>query len=107
MRNFTFDKIKIDKSFIDNIVTDKNDLAIVKVTINLAKEMGMSVIAEGVEDAKQYKLLKDFGCDEIQGYYFYKPHKADAITAMSHDKFKLTTLTKHLTFLKKENIALK
>ncbi|HFS82685.1 MAG TPA: EAL domain-containing protein [Epsilonproteobacteria bacterium] len=96
LRNFTFDKIKIDKSFVDHIVTDPKDLSIVKLTIGLAKELGMRVIAEGVEDARQYELLKSFGCDEIQGYYFYQPLKAEQISVISLANFQLTTLERHL-----------
>lgn len=67
-----FDVLKIDKSFIDGIGTEKwND--IIKFTINLANRLNMQVIAEGIETKDQYKFLLECNCDMFQGYYFNKP----------------------------------
>ena len=73
MHRFAFDKIKIDKSFIDKILTDKTDLAIVTSTISLARNLETVVVAEGIEKKEQAILLKSLGCDQIQGFYYYKP----------------------------------
>ncbi len=100
LRNFAFDKIKIDKSFIDGILLDKYNLAIIKSTINLAKNLDIPIIAEGVEDKRQYTLLKELACDQIQGYYFYKPLAEEVITSIPVDKFKLTTFISHLSKIK-------
>ncbi|CCO24872.1 sensor domain-containing protein [Maridesulfovibrio hydrothermalis] len=65
--------LKIDRSFVNDIMTDHNDLAIVCAIISMARRMGLKVVAEGVEDADQVELLKKEGCDIIQGYYYSKP----------------------------------
>lgn len=73
LRLLPINKLKIDKSFIDHIEKDKNNKDITEGIIQLSHKMGMEVIAEGVEDEKQLKILKQMGCDKIQGYYFSKP----------------------------------
>ncbi len=79
LKSFSLDKLKIDKSFIDNITSSEADRAIVQTIINLAKNLQLKVIAEGVEDKKQLSILKQYGCDEIQGYLFSKPLYADEL----------------------------
>jgi diguanylate cyclase (GGDEF)-like protein/PAS domain S-box-containing protein len=66
-------ELKIDKSFIDDIVINQTDRSIVKAIIEMCKALSLKSVAEGVEDEKQLKILKDMGCDMIQGYYFSKP----------------------------------
>ncbi|MCO7225629.1 bifunctional diguanylate cyclase/phosphodiesterase [Pleionea sp. CnH1-48] len=73
LKSFAIDKLKIDKSFIDNITTHKADKAIIRTIIDLAKHLDLVVIAEGVESQSQLELLRSYGCDEIQGYYYSKP----------------------------------
>ena len=73
IKTFHFDKLKIDKSFIDNLQTDKEDQVIVSATISMAKKLGLKVIAEGVERQEQVDILKKFGCDIIQGFLYSKP----------------------------------
>lgn len=73
LKNFPADILKIDKAFIDNIVDDKRDEAIVEAMINLSHKLGIKVVAEGVENKNQLVKLEVFGCDYIQGYYFAKP----------------------------------
>jgi len=68
-----FDMLKIDKSFVDKIVSSEKDQEIVKVIIDMAKILGASTLAEGVETKEQYEWLREQGCDYIQGYYFSKP----------------------------------
>lgn len=70
------DKLKIDKQFIDGIEESEKDKAIVRTIINLAKNLNIKVIAEGVETENQINFLKEELCDEIQGYYYYKPMSA-------------------------------
>ncbi|NTS77730.1 EAL domain-containing protein [Catenovulum sp. SM1970] len=65
--------LKIDKSFIDHCVTNNKDHMVVRTIIQLASNLGMKTIAEGVESEDQLKLLRKEGCDEYQGYYFSKP----------------------------------
>ncbi|WP_456383020.1 EAL domain-containing protein [Hydrogenimonas sp.] len=73
LKQFTVDKLKIDRSFVTDIVENESDRAIVKASIALAKALGLSTIAEGVETAAQQALLRKLGCDEMQGYHFCKP----------------------------------
>jgi len=73
IKTFSFDKLKIDKSFIDNLTSEKEDQVIVSATITMAKKLGLKVIAEGVETIEQANLLKLFGCDTIQGYLYSRP----------------------------------
>ena len=77
IKKFPVDTLKIDMSFIRNLVENAGDRAIVSSTIILAHNLGLSVVAEGVEDAQQLALLQDLDCDEIQGYYFSRPLPAD------------------------------
>jgi EAL domain-containing protein (putative c-di-GMP-specific phosphodiesterase class I) len=71
------DVLKIDKSFIDLLLDDENPVAIVEATIALAHALELKVVAEGVEQEVQVKMLSDLGCDEIQGYYYSRPLNVD------------------------------
>lgn len=79
LKNFPHDHIKIDQSFIRDIVTNENTASIVSSIISLAHKIGVKVIAEGVENSDQVKYLTDHNCDEIQGFYFSKPLSADSL----------------------------
>ena len=71
--------LKVDKSFVQNAVNKKGDAVIVKAIINLAHNLGMEVIAEGVESFDQLALLRDFKCDQVQGYFYNKAISFDNI----------------------------
>ena len=73
LRHLPFDTLKIDKSFVDNIVDDQADAAITKAIIDLAKSLSLTVVAEGVETEAQWQVLKQQQCDLIQGFFFSKP----------------------------------
>ncbi|MFT7388116.1 MAG: diguanylate cyclase (GGDEF)-like protein/PAS domain S-box-containing protein [Candidatus Endobugula sp.] len=73
LKNFPIDTLKIDKSFIDEIVINTKDAAIAQTVVQLACNLGLSTIAEGVETKEQQTLLKEMGCTELQGYYYSKP----------------------------------
>ncbi len=73
LKTLPIDQLKIDMQFVQNISESKKDEAIVKTIIQLAKNLELNVIAEGVEKQEQYEFLRKEMCDEIQGYYFYKP----------------------------------
>lgn len=72
--------IKIDKSFVQNIESDRDSSVIVKSIIDLGHNLGLKVVAEGVETIDAKKLLTNFQCDEGQGYYFCRPIPADGMT---------------------------
>lgn len=77
LKNFPIDRVKIDRSFITHINNDPKDESIVRTIIALAHNLGMKVVAEGVETEEQFDLLTRLGCDEVQGYYFGKPVPAE------------------------------
>jgi EAL domain-containing protein (putative c-di-GMP-specific phosphodiesterase class I) len=67
------DELKIERRFVAGLLTDHRDQAIVSAITNLAHDLGLRVVAEGVEIAEQAELLRDLGCDVGQGYYFGRP----------------------------------
>ena len=73
LKRFPFDKLKIDKSFVDTLGQRADDATIVHAIISLGRALGMSVIAEGVETTEQHRFLRAAGCHEFQGYLFAKP----------------------------------
>ncbi|MDF2502657.1 GGDEF domain-containing phosphodiesterase [Clostridium sp.] len=77
--NLPIDGIKIDKSFVDRIHYSKKEFIIVKNIINLANEMGLEVVAEGVEEIEQLECLSTVNCHKIQGYFFGKPVNSEKV----------------------------
>ena len=73
LRNLPANELKIDKSFVLDMLNEPNDLRIVKSTIDLAHNLGLRVVAEGVENEDILKALTDQGCDVVQGYHISRP----------------------------------
>ncbi|HWP94173.1 MAG TPA: EAL domain-containing protein [Gammaproteobacteria bacterium] len=73
LRQFPVDKVKIDKTFVRDLLLDEADTAIVRAVVPLAHSLGMKVIAEGVETDAQLVWLRELGCDLVQGYLFHPP----------------------------------
>ena len=73
LKQFSIDKIKIDKSFVQDMTTDPDDAAICAAIIAMAHQLDLKVIAEGVETREQMRLLRELECDEIQGYFLSHP----------------------------------
>ena len=82
LRSFPFDKIKIDKSFVDAVASDTGAVAIVRAIVDLARALDMETTAEGVEDAGQLSTLRGQGCSSIQGYLFSRPVAAAETDAL-------------------------
>lgn len=79
LKRLPVDELKIDQSFVKHMETDLDDAKIVRSTIDLAHNLGLSVVAEGVETAKAWKLLAGLNCDEAQGYFIAKPMPSDEL----------------------------
>ncbi len=79
LRRFTFDEIKIDKSFIDGLGRDRTDTAITSSIIELGRSLDLVVVAEGVETQHQYDRLQHLGCEVSQGYFHHRPAPAQTI----------------------------
>lgn len=77
LRRLPIDRVKIDKSFINDMTINEHDKAIVATIINMSHNLKLSVIAEGVETEEQLMYLQKYDCDEIQGYYYSKPIPAE------------------------------
>ena len=77
LKELPIDIIKLDKSFIDDLLSNNNALAIISCIISLAKDLGLEVVAEGVENKDQLQMLSQLGCNVIQGYYYSKPLTAN------------------------------
>ncbi|MGZ7455321.1 putative bifunctional diguanylate cyclase/phosphodiesterase [Pseudomonas sp. Ma2-10] len=81
LKSLPLDKIKIDKSFVQDLLDDDDDATIVRAIIQLGKSLGMQVIAEGVETAEQEAYIISEGCHEGQGYFYSKPLPARELSA--------------------------
>src|SRR5207248_4251417 len=79
LRRFPVDTLKIDRSFVEGVGRDEHDTAIVRSILELARTLGLSVTAEGVETPTQQSCLERLGCDRGQGYLFAKPLPPEAM----------------------------
>ena len=81
LHRYPFDTLKIDRSFIQGIGSEKNSAEIVRTILDLAHSLNMEVVAEGIETEEQAKHLQLLGCRLGQGYYFARPMAPEAISA--------------------------
>jgi EAL domain-containing protein (putative c-di-GMP-specific phosphodiesterase class I) len=79
LRDYPFDVIKIDRSFLTDLTTNRDVMAVVHATIHLVDNLGMISLAEGVEEPAQVAVLQSLGCHHAQGYYFSRPVTADRL----------------------------
>jgi EAL domain-containing protein (putative c-di-GMP-specific phosphodiesterase class I) len=82
LRCFPFDKIKIDASFVQELASRNDSMAIVRAVTGLGRSLGIATTAEGVETSEQLDLLRSEGCDEVQGYLFSPPRPALEVETM-------------------------
>jgi diguanylate cyclase (GGDEF)-like protein/PAS domain S-box-containing protein len=79
LKRFAVNKLKIDQSFVRDILHDQEDAVIVQAIIQMAKSLNLKTIAEGVENEAVLSIISDYGCDEVQGYHFAKPMDGRAL----------------------------
>jgi diguanylate cyclase (GGDEF)-like protein len=77
LKRFTVDCLKIDRAFVGDITTDNDDFEIVSAVTAMAHKLNMRVVAEGVASQAQADLVREIGCDEVQGFWFHRPMSAD------------------------------
>lgn len=90
LKLFTIDKLKIDKTFVQDVVTNIHSRAIVSNIISLARKLQVTVLAEGVETKEQLDFLKEQGCDLVQGYYFSPPISPEDFTKLLESEKQFT-----------------
>jgi diguanylate cyclase (GGDEF)-like protein/PAS domain S-box-containing protein len=81
LRHYPIDTLKIDRAFIRDLDTSREDQAISKAIISMSKTLGLTVVAEGVENSRQLAFLRQYQCDIIQGYFCHKPESAERFAA--------------------------
>jgi diguanylate cyclase (GGDEF)-like protein len=82
LKRFRLDALKIDKSFVTDCARNADDRSIISAIIAVAKSLGFNVVAEGVETEEQLSVLNEMGCNEIQGFYFFKAFTFDEISGI-------------------------
>jgi EAL domain-containing protein (putative c-di-GMP-specific phosphodiesterase class I) len=89
LKTFPVARLKIDKSLICGLPTDEHDKAVATAVISLGRQLHMRVIAEGVETEAQLTFLREYHCDEIQGYHFSKPVPPQELEALVRSRSKV------------------
>jgi diguanylate cyclase (GGDEF)-like protein/PAS domain S-box-containing protein len=86
LKRFPVDHLKVDRSFVKDLVEDPDDATIVQAIIALGHKLGLKIVAEGVENEQQFDYLRSNGCDEMQGFHFCRPVAAHDLAAMLLDQ---------------------
>ena len=79
VRDLPFDEIKLDRSFIQGAAESDKSRQILESSVEIAKRLGLRIVAEGVETLDDWKLVEELGCDEVQGYFVSRPIPGDEI----------------------------
>lgn len=87
LKNLPIQTLKIDRSFITELIDDQDSVVIVSAIISLAKQLNLKVVAEGVENAAQAEFLKKKGCDTLQGYFYARPMPAQEFETFLNKDF--------------------
>jgi diguanylate cyclase (GGDEF)-like protein len=82
LKRFPINRLKIDRSFVHELAVQRENAAIVRAVVQLGHSLGLSVVAEGVEQPQEERFLREWGCDLMQGYLFARPMPAEAASAM-------------------------
>lgn len=82
LRQLPIDELKIDRSFVENLLYDEDGYAIVQSILQLARSLNLSVVAEGIEKFEQWQILKKLGCRRFQGYLFGRPQCPEDISTI-------------------------
>src|SRR4028118_816710 len=82
LRRFPLDELKIDREFVDGLGRSDQDEAIVRLVIDLSHALGLEAVAEGVETAEQLARLREMGCDQAQGFYFWESLPGEEAAAL-------------------------
>jgi EAL domain-containing protein (putative c-di-GMP-specific phosphodiesterase class I) len=90
LKRFPLDTLKIDREFVRDCTSDPDDAAIAQSIVSLAHNLGLHVVAEGVETREQLEFLASVGCDEMQGYYFSPPVSPADCTQMLAEGRRMT-----------------
>jgi diguanylate cyclase (GGDEF)-like protein len=93
LHSFPFNKIKIDQSFVRDLMTSKESMSIIRAVTGLGKSLGIKTVAEGVETQAQVDKLREKGCTEVQGYFFSEPRPTNEIPALI-EKLRKTFVSK-------------
>lgn len=90
LNNLPIDRVKIDKSFVDKMFQSEKDKRMIEMIIYLAHNIGLEVVAEGVEDRNQFEILQDYQCEILQGYFISKPVSFDEILTILQQSYGIT-----------------
>src|SRR5690606_5507412 len=96
LKRFPLDALKVDRSFVRDIISDASDAAITLAVISMAHSLGLEVVAEGVENAAQLEFLARHGCDQVQGYYLARPADAEVCTQLLREGRSLAAAAPHI-----------
>ncbi len=99
LKKMAVSELKIDRSFVQDILDSENDAVIVNATINLAHNLGLQVVAEGVEDARVMEKLNTYGCDIAQGYFLNKPQSVESFNVWLADFQSSSTLSNNMSVI--------
>jgi EAL domain-containing protein (putative c-di-GMP-specific phosphodiesterase class I) len=86
LRSLPVQEVKVDRTFVRHLAEQDDDLAVVRAVISLGHDLGLRVVAEGVEDERSWQMLRDLECDLVQGYYLARPMPADAMSAWLRER---------------------
>jgi EAL domain-containing protein (putative c-di-GMP-specific phosphodiesterase class I) len=89
LKGLPFDSIKLDRTFVGHLGTDRADDAIVTALVALGQTLGLTIVAEGVETAEQVEIVRELGCQYAQGFYFSHPVAADVFEGLLGEPLEL------------------